>query len=68
MSTHLAVVAVPVRAVRPAELGATGLQGRGARPRSDFRSEIRALLTHSAGRHRVTFIPLDKYAVRDDWY
>ena len=66
MSNHLAVSAPPVSAVRSAELGATGLQGRRVLKRNDFRSEIRALLMHPAGRHRVTFIPLDRFAAQAD--
>ena len=66
VSAHLAISAAPVAAVRPAELGATGLQSRRARQRRDFRAEIRELLPHSAGRHRETFIPLGKYALQAD--
>jgi hypothetical protein len=66
MSAHLAMSAPPVSAVRTAELGATGLQGRRVRKRTDFRSGIRALLAAPAGRHRVTFIPLDKFTLQAD--
>jgi hypothetical protein len=66
MSTHLAVDAPPVSAVRPRGRGATGLQGRRARQRRDFRAELRELLPHSAGRHRSTFIPITRYAVQSD--
>jgi hypothetical protein len=60
------MVAPPMTAVRTAELGATGLQGRRVRQRRDLRAELRELLPHSAGRHRSTFIPLNKYALRAD--
>ena len=66
MSTHLAVSAPPLTAVRPVELGATGLQGRRSRQRRDFRAELRELLPHTTGRHRSTFIPLNSYAVQSD--
>jgi hypothetical protein len=66
MSTHLALSAPPVSAVRTIQLGATGLQGRRVRRGSDFRSQIRALLLSPAGRHRVTFIPLDRFASEAD--
>lgn len=66
MSTHLAEVAQPVRALRGVELGATGLHGRHARGRRDFRAELRELLPHTAGRHRETFIPLSTFALQAD--
>ena len=66
MSAHLAPSAPPVTAVRSAELGATGLQGRRALRRRDFRSELRELLPHATGRHRETFIPLGKFAFLSD--
>ncbi|HEY5230778.1 MAG TPA: hypothetical protein VIJ11_07805 [Galbitalea sp.] len=66
MSTHLAEIAPPVTAVRPLELGATGLPGRRARQRRDLRAELRELLPHAAGRHRVTFIPLSRYSLHVD--
>jgi hypothetical protein len=66
MSAHLELTAPPVPALRPVELGLTGLQGRRARVRSDFRADLRALLTPSSGRHRVTFIPLDTYRLQAD--
>ncbi len=65
MSTHLAEAA-PVPAVRGNELGATGLQGRRALRRRDFRAELRELLPHAAGRHRETFIPLGTFAFQSD--
>jgi hypothetical protein len=52
-----------MRAIRPAELAATGLQGRRVRQRGNLRAEIRAMLTPPTARHRVTFIPLDKYTL-----
>ena len=66
MSNHLAFSAPPVSAVRTIQLGATGLQGRRVRRRSDFREQIRALLVHPSGRHRVTFIPIDRFASQAD--
>jgi hypothetical protein len=66
MSTHLAVGAPPVMAVRAPAPGVTGFQGRRSRRRSDFRSDIKSLLSHSGGRHRLTFIPLDSYSARMD--
>jgi hypothetical protein len=66
MSAHLALSAPPVTAVRSAELGSTGLQGRRALRRKDFRAELRELLPHSTGRHRETFIPLGKFAFLSD--
>jgi hypothetical protein len=66
MPAHLELTAPPVPAVRTTNLGATGLQGRRARQRTDFRAELRALLNPSAGRHRVTFVPLDKYSFQVD--
>ncbi len=66
MSAHLALTAPPVTAVRSAELGATGLQGRRALRRRDFRAELRELLPHATGRHRETFIPLGKFAFLSD--
>jgi hypothetical protein len=66
MSAHLALTAPPVTAVRSSELGATGLQGRRALRRRDFRAELRELLPHAAGRHRETFIPLATFAYQAD--
>jgi hypothetical protein len=63
---HLAQTAAPVRAVRGAELGATGLPGRRALRRRDFRAELRELLPHTTGRHRETFIPLGEFAFQSD--
>jgi hypothetical protein len=60
MSSHLAVIAEPVRAVRPLELGLTGISGRRVIRRSDLRAELRHAFLRSAGKHRVTFIPLGK--------
>ena len=66
MSTHLAETAAPIRALRGAELGATGLQGRRALRRKDFRAELRELLPRTPGRHRETFIPLSTFALQAD--
>jgi hypothetical protein len=66
MAAHLELSATPVPALRTTDLGATGLQRRRARPRTDFRAELRALLSPTAGRHRVTFVPLDKYHLQVD--
>jgi hypothetical protein len=65
MSTHLAESA-PVIAQRGDELGATGIQGRRALRRRDFRAELRELLPHTTGRHRETFIPLSTFAFHSD--
>ena len=66
MSAHLALETPPVAAMRGSELGATGLQGRRAMRRRDFRAELRELLPHATGRHRETFIPLGKFAFLSD--
>jgi hypothetical protein len=66
MSTHLAEITPPVIAVRGLELGSTGLQGRRALRRRDFRAELRELLPHATGRHRETFIPLSSFAFQSD--
>jgi hypothetical protein len=66
MSTHLAETVRPVTALRGVELGATGLQGRRALRRRDFRAELRELLPHASGRHRETFIPLSTFAFQAD--
>ena len=66
MPAHLELTAPPMPALRTTELGATGLPGRRARQRTDFRAELKALLSPSGGRHRVTFIPLDKYSLQVD--
>ena len=66
MSTHLSLDTPPVVALRGTELGATGLQGRRALRRRDFRAELRELLPHASGRHRETFIPLGKFAFLSD--
>ncbi|HEY1532290.1 MAG TPA: hypothetical protein VGF80_15835 [Galbitalea sp.] len=66
MSTHLFVSAPPLSAARSAELGSTGLQGRRALRRRDFRAELRELLPHSTGRHRETFIPLSTFSLQSD--
>jgi hypothetical protein len=66
MSTHVAETAAPVTALRGAELGATGIQGRRALRRRDFRAELRELLPHAVGRHRETFIPLSTFAFHSD--
>lgn len=66
MSTHLAVITPPVGAIRPSELGLTGLQGRRARRRRDFRAELRELFPRTAGRHRQTFIPLERSPFSSD--
>ena len=66
MSTHLADSPQPVTALRGVELGATGLQGRRALRRRDFRAELRELLPHTAGRHRETFIPISTFSFQAD--
>jgi hypothetical protein len=66
MPAHLELTAAPMPAVRTTDLGATGLRGRRAFQRTDFRAELRALLNPAGGRHRVTFIPLDKYSFQVD--
>jgi hypothetical protein len=66
MSAHLAETAVPLRALRGAELGATGIQGRRALRRRDFRAELRELWPRTSGRHRETFIPLSTFAFQAD--
>jgi hypothetical protein len=66
MSTHLAETAAPITALRGAELGATGLSGRRALRRRDFRAELRELLPRTTGRHRETFIPLGAYSFQSD--
>ena len=62
MSTHLALDAPPISSIRQIELAATGLPARRSRKRDEFRTEIRALLSRSAGKHRVTFVPVGTYA------
>jgi hypothetical protein len=66
MSAHLAVIDPPIRAVRPVELGITGIQGRRANRRSALRLQVRAALLRPGGRHRVTFIPLDTLSLHAD--
>lgn len=66
MSTHLIESAAPVAALRGAELGATGLQGRRALRRRDVRAELRELLSHTTGRHRETFIPISTFVLQAD--
>jgi hypothetical protein len=68
VSAHLVigVIDAPLRAIRPVELGATGLPAPRVRNRGDHRWDLRALVTHSTTRHRVTFIPLDNYTLIGD--
>jgi hypothetical protein len=66
MTSHLATIAQPMSAVRVRELSQTGLAGRHTARRTDFRAEMRSLLSHAPGRHRRTFIPLDTYLARND--
>lgn len=66
MSAHLAVTDRPITAIRPIELGITGIQGRRANRRSALRLQVRAALLRPGGRHRVTFIPLDTLSSHAD--
>jgi hypothetical protein len=66
MSSHLAVAGSPIAAIRPIELGITGIQGRRANRRSELRMRVRAALLRPGGRHRVTFIPLDSVSLHAD--
>jgi hypothetical protein len=66
VSSHLAVADKPIGAIRPLELGITGIQGRRANRRSELRMQVRAALLRPVGRHRVTFIPLDTYSLHAD--
>ena len=66
MTSHLATVAAPMSAVRVRELSETGLAGRHTRRRTDFRAEMRNLLSHAPGRHRRTFVSVDTYLARTD--
>jgi hypothetical protein len=66
MNAHLAETAAPVTAIRGAELGATGLQGRRALRRRDLRAQVRELLPHASGRHRETFVPITAFALYSD--
>jgi hypothetical protein len=66
MSAHLAVIDQPMSALRPVELGLTGIQGRRVNRRTELRMQLREVFYRPGGRHRVTFVPLDKYSLGAD--
>jgi hypothetical protein len=66
MSIQLAVIDAPVRAIRPEELGITGLQGHRVPKLVDLRTELRNALFRQGAKHRSTFIPLERYSLGGD--